>query len=209
MELKFFMLLSARILKRLIICTNKITNREIRECYKLFHEISLDIVTCYVSLTKVYLLIARMYILDLDISSILDRYGLKHPLSFLNLEYEQCDDLELEYIMVFYNLVILNAKRMNVMRILAHVFRSNRDKYNDIVVLRKAREERYLTSSEISRLSYLVSVFREYRINYVVSEKTYVKIFNKVPNTEEVYQDVDQSCNTKYLPWRDYRNGKL
>jgi len=55
---------------------------------------------------------------------------------------------------------------------------------------------------------YLKDIFREYRISYIIKKDNFIKIFNKIPNTEEVYQDIDENSNNRYLLWRDYRNVK-
>lgn len=209
MELRFFMPLSIKVLKRLILCINQITDIETKEYYDMFHKISLDILLNYISLLKVYLLITRMYILGLSINKILRDYNLKHPLDFINLKYEQCNDFELEYIINFYNLIIINIKKIYVMKILSDIFEKDKDKYNDIKILIKAKNNKALTNLEFSRLLYLKNIFKEYRISYIIKREEYIKIFNYVPNVEEVYQDIDESSNDKYLIWRNYRNVKV
>ena len=208
MGLRFFMQLNIKILKRLIICISQITDDEIKEYYNLFNKVNLNILLNYVSQLKIYLLLARMYILNLDINNILKSYGLKHPFDFLNLDYNQCSDYELEYIINFYNFIIINIKKINVVKILHYISKNNRDKYHDIVILKKAKDGKYLNDKEFERLLYLKDIFREYRISYIIKKDNFIKIFNKIPNTEEVYQDIDENSNDRYLLWRDYRNVK-
>jgi len=209
MELRFFMLFSIKILKKLILCINQITDNEIKEYYDMFHKISLDIFINYISLLKVYLLITRMYILGLNINKILKDYNLKHPLDFISLKYEQCDDFELEYIINFYNFIVTNIKKIYVVKILFDIFKKDKDKYNDIKILMKAKNNKALTHQEFNRLLYLKNIFKEYRISYIIKREEYIKIFNYIPNVEDVYQDIDESSNDKYLIWKDYRNVKV
>ena len=209
MELRFFMPFSIKVLKRLILCINQITDIEIKEYYDMFHKISLDILLNYISLLKVYLLITRMYILGLDINRILKDYNLKYPLDFFNLKYEQCSDFELEYIINFYNFIIINIKKLYIIKILSDIFKKDKDKYNDIKILMKAKNNKTLTHQEFNRLLYLKNIFKEYRISYIIKREEYIKIFNYIPNAEEVYQDIDESCNNKYLIWRNYRSVKI
>lgn len=209
MGLRFFMLLSIKILKRLILCINQITDNEIKEYYDMFHKISLDILINYISLLKVYLLVTRMYILGLNINKILKDYNLKHPLNFLSLKYEQCNDFELEYIINFYNFIITNTKKIYIIKILSDIYKKDKDKYNDIKILMKAKNNDHLTNQEFNRLLYLKDIFKEYRISYIIKREEYIKIFNNIPNTEEIYQDIDENSNDKYLIWRNYRNVKV
>jgi len=209
MGLRFFMLLSIKILKRLILCINQITDNEIKEYYDMFHKISLDILINYISLLKVYLLVTRMYILGLNINKILKDYNLKHPLNFLSLKYEQCNDFELEYIINFYNFIITNTKKIYIIKILSDIYKKDKDKYNDIKILMKAKNNDHLTNQEFNRLLYLKDIFKEYRISYIIKREEYIKIFNNIPNTEKIYQDIDENSNDKYLIWRNYRNVKV
>jgi len=209
MGLRFFMLLSIKILKRLILCINQITDNEIKEYYDMFHKISLDILINYISLLKVYLLVTRMYILGLNINKILKDYNLKYPLNFLSLKYEQCNDFELEYIINFYNFIITNTKKIYIIKILSDIYKKDKDKYNDIKILMKAKNNDHLTNQEFNRLLYLKDIFKEYRISYIIKREEYIKIFNNIPNTEEIYQDIDENSNDKYLIWRNYRNVKV
>ena len=203
------MLLSIKILKRLILCINQITDNEIKEYYDMFHKISLDILINYISLLKVYLLVTRMYILGLNINKILKDYNLKHPLNFLSLKYEQCNDFELEYIINFYNFIITNTKKIYIIKILSDIYKKDKDKYNDIKILMKAKNNDHLTNQEFNRLLYLKDIFKEYRISYIIKREEYIKIFNNIPNTEKIYQDIDENSNDKYLIWRNYRNVKV
>ena len=56
------------------------------------------------------------------------------------------------------------------------------DKYNDIKILIKAKNNKALTNLEFSRLLYLKNIFKEYRISYIIKREEYIKIFNYVPN---------------------------
>jgi len=208
MELRFSMPLSIKKLKRLILCTYKITDNEIKEYYNLFHEVNLDILIDYISLLKIYLLLARMYILGLDINKILKKYDLKCPFDFLNLDYVECDDFELEYIVNFYNFIIMNIRKVNTIKILSKLV-DIRDKYNDIIILMKAKNGGCLSTIEFDRLVYLKNIFKEWRISYIIKKEEYIKLFNNIPDAEEIYQEIDESTNDRYLIWNDYRSKKV
>lgn len=193
-------------IKRLILCIKQISDSEIKEYYNIFQDINYNFLLQYISKLKLELLILRMYLLNLNINSLLKKFNLKHPLNYLKKEYENCDFLELEYIINFYNFLIQNIDKISVLKLLTEIQKINKIKYLDILLLRKAKNNFILLEEDYNRLVYLNNIFNESKISYIIKEKEYTKIFKKKPKTEEEYQEIDESTNDKYLIWKDYKN---
>jgi len=200
------MLIKIKMLKRLILCIKQITDAEIKEYYEIFKNVDIDILLNYISMLKFELLILRMYLIDLNINFFIKKFNIKSPLDYIKLNYENCNNLELEYIINFFNFIIINSKNSSSLKILLNIQKIDKDKYFDILLLKKAKNGKNLSETEKQRLFYLLNIFEETRINYIIKDKEFMKIFNKKPISNEVYQEIDETTNDKYLRWSFYTN---
>jgi hypothetical protein len=112
------MLIKIKMLKRLILCIKQITDAEIKEYYEIFKNVDIDILLNYISMLKFELLILRMYLIDLNINFFIKKFNIKSPLDYIKLNYENCNNLELEYIINFFNFIIINSKNSSSLKIL-------------------------------------------------------------------------------------------
>ncbi len=199
------MLIKIKMLKRLILCIKQITDAEIKEYYEIFKNVDIDILLNYISMLKFELLILRMYLIDLNINFFIKKFNIKSPLDYIKLNYENCNNLELEYIINFFNFIIINSKNSSSLKILLNIQKIDKDKYFDILLLKKAKNGKNLSETEKQRLFYLLNIFEETRINYIIKDKEFMKIFNKKPISNEVYQEIDETTNNKYLIWSFYK----
>lgn len=200
------MLIKIKTLKRLILCIKQITDSEIKEYYEIFKNVDINILLNYISMLKYELLILRMFLIGLNITFFIKKFKIKNPLNYIELNYENCNNLELEYIINFFNFIIINNRNANCLKMLLNIKKIDKDKYFDILLLKKAKNGKNLSETEKQRLFYLLNIFEETRINYIIKDKEFMKIFNKKPISNEVYQEIDETTNDKYLYWSFYVN---
>lgn len=97
------------------------------------------------------------------------------------------------------------TSNISLNKIALNIAKTSKVKYNDLIIFKKVVNNHFLTKQEIERIHYLNKTFGEERISYILNDKMYENIFNKKPCRDEVYQDIDEKTDNKYLYFEEYK----